>query len=107
MNDNSMLGEMVRVVPGLLGSLLSLRWISTGTIFDKLLAAISGALVARFGGPYFAQRTGFDESLAGFLLGLLGLLVIGKFIEGWTALDLTSILRDALRKLFGLPSKEQ
>ncbi len=43
--------------------------------------------------------------MVGFLLGLFGMAVVASVFLGWEKLDVSIILRDALRQLLRLPPK--
>lgn len=96
---------ITRVFPGALGSLVSMLFIKD-TPVRRLGMFAAGATLAYFATPWTMKALDLDAGFTGFLLGLFGMVVVSKAFETWHALELTTILRDFLRKIFGLAPKE-
>lgn len=96
---------MGKLAPGVVGSFVSLLF-AHGPWPRKVAMFMAGAACARFGTSAASSWAGLDAGFTGFLLGLFGMAVIAKTFETWQAFELGSLLRDALRKLLGLPTKE-
>ena len=99
------IAEALKLLPGSIGSLGSLRWIKE-SLFRSLVMFVVGCALARYGAASVHRWTTLDEGFCGFLLGLLGMLVIAKGVEAWTLLDLSGLMREKLRQLLGLPVKD-
>lgn len=93
-------------LPGVIGSLVSLLFLSD-TLGRRFLMFIAGCAFAYFGSAWASKTSGLDPKFAGFLLGLFGMVAVSKTFQTWNDLELTFILRDWLRKLLGLPAKEE
>jgi len=97
--------EVLKAVPGAAGSLLSMLFIKD-TWPRRLGLFCGGAATAYFGGAWAAKFTGLDQGFAGFLLGLLGMMVFAKVVESWNKFDASGLLIEWIRKIAGLPQKE-
>lgn len=97
--------EVAKVAPGALGALVSLMWIRD-TWPRRLAMFGAGAAFARFGTADMSRMTGLNDGLTGFLLGLFGMAVVASVFLGWEKLDVSIILRDAIRQFLRLPPKE-
>jgi hypothetical protein len=98
--------DLTKALPGGAGALVS-------TLFfrdpwpRRIALFVSGSMLSLFGTAWTTKVTGLDTGFAGFLLGLFGMAFISRVFEAWEALELTSIVRDALRAALRLPPKEQ
>lgn len=95
--------------PGLLGSLIALRWLPTETTrIDRAIAAIGGFAAASTVGPMIAELSGIGspriESGIVFVIGLFGMAVVGELMRTIKEVGLPTIVRDFIRKLFRLGS---
>lgn len=97
--------EVSSAAPGVLGSLFSMLWIND-TWPRKLVMFFAGAALARLGTHDVARISGLNDGLIGFLLGLFGMAITASVFAGWAKLDMSVILRDALRQVLRLPPKE-
>lgn len=97
--------DIERAAPGTLGSLVSMLFI-VDKWPRKLVMFAAGVAFARFGTDDAVRMTGLTSGLTGFLLGLFGMAVVASVFAGWSKLDMSVILRDALRQLLRLPPRE-
>lgn len=96
--------EVVKVAPGIAGSLVSLLWLRDITWPRKLAMFVAGAMFARFAGQALTDWTHLDAGVGGFLLGLFGMSVVAKLFDTWEKFDLGTILNEWIRKVLGLPA---
>jgi hypothetical protein len=104
--DNNVNAELSKIAPGILGAFVALL-LSQETWQRKVPLFLAGSIAARFGTLDVARITGLDLGFTGFLLGVFGIAILNKIFELWATLELGPILRDALRKVLGLPTKEE
>jgi len=97
--------EVMKAVPGAVGSIASMLFIKD-TWPRRAAMFIAGASLAYWGSPWASKFTGLDAGFAGFLLGLFGMAAVAKLFQTWSELELGALFTEALRKLFGLPPKE-
>lgn len=97
--------DVLKAVPGAVGSAASMLFIKD-TWPRRIATFIAGAALAYWGSPWAAKFTGLDAGFAGFLLGLFGMAAVAKLFETWEKFELTALFTEALRKLLGLPAKE-
>lgn len=94
--------EALKLAPGVLGAISSLLWVKGG--WARLLGMfVAGSALSRYGAATVSKWTTLDEGFAGYLLGMLGMMVVAKVVDIWTTFDLTGLLREWLRKKLGLP----
>ena len=96
--------ELVKVVPGTVGSLVSMLFIKD-TWPRKVAMFVAGAGLARYGSEPLSGFTHLSEGFAGFLLGLFGMAVVAKVFDTWDHFDVGTILVEWVRKVLGLPAK--
>jgi hypothetical protein len=96
--------EVARFLPGVAGALVSMIFIREHWL-RRLAMFAAGAALAIYGTPWAARVSNLDPGFAGFLLGMFGMALVAKVFDAWSDLELTIILRDALRKVLGLPPK--
>lgn len=92
---------------GLLGSLLSLRWMPTETTkLDRFIAVLGGFAAAALVGPAIAEVSGVHsariENAIVFAVGLFGMTVVSELMVVVKEVGLPAIVRDLARKVFGL-----
>lgn len=90
--------------PGLLGSLVALRWLPKETTkFDRAIAAIGGFAASSLVGPAIAEIAGVNsvriESGIVFVVGLFGMAVVGELMSAIKEIGLPELARDFVRKL--------
>lgn len=93
--------------PGLLGSLVALRWLPVDTTkLDRAIAAIGGFAAASTVGPMIAELSGVQsvriESGIVFVVGLFGMAVVGELMAAIKEVGIGSIAGSWIRKLLGL-----
>jgi hypothetical protein len=98
--------EFLKAVPGAAGSFVSMLFLRDSWP-RRIALFLAGAVLAYYGTPWAVAFVGLDPGFAGFLLGLFGMAVIARMFESWEELEFTSIVRDWVRKVLGLPAKEE
>jgi len=82
---------------GVIGSIISLRWIPGRAYSEKVVIVIIGTLTARFLGPavgeYFALQTPGMQSAISFLIGLFGLNMMASVSLWLKTVDIGSLIR--------------
>lgn len=78
--------EIIKAVPGTLGAIVALRWIS-GTPLQRIAAVIGGSGTSYYGGDYVAGITGAHSGFVAWMLGLFGMAVAHKFFEAIAAMN--------------------
>lgn len=96
-------------LPGIGGAAISLRFLpDDASRSHKLSTFAGGAVSAIYAGPAIAEiahvSSGHVAAGIVFACGLFGLAAIGQFWEAIKQLELGVILRDVVRKVFGLGS---
>jgi hypothetical protein len=98
--------SLTKLIPAVLGSLVSLRFVQ-GTWPERLLMAAGGAGMSYYATvPSAAWLQVQDaEGLVGFLIGLFGMAVVAKAYETFQALDAKMVAADLwaeVKKRFGI-----
>ena len=70
-----------QVAPGLIGALISLRYIKIDGTFNKITSVLGGAACTYYFSETVAAYLGARVDLIGFVLGLFGLSIIAKCFE--------------------------
>jgi hypothetical protein len=73
----------------------------------RIAMFVPSVALSYYGGDWIAEQVGLPASLAGFLVGLLGMAFIAKILDTWDALDLGSLIKRWITKLLGLPPEEK
>jgi len=97
--------EILKGLPGAAGSFVSMLFLNE-TWPRRIGLFVAGALLAYYGTPGAVKWTGLDTGFAGFLLGLFGMAVVAKAFDWWTTFNLGGLILEWLRKVTGLPAKE-
>lgn len=71
--------QVAQVLPGSLGALAALRWIS-GSTWHLLLSLIGGAAFGFYGGSWAVAWADVDPGWARFLLGLFGMAAASRIM---------------------------
>jgi len=95
-----------QTAPGLLGA-MGAMFFMRGAWLVRVGMVIPGGALSLYGSAYAATQTGMPEGLAGFVLGLLGMIFFGKIIDTWQDLELGTILKQWLRKLLGIKEAQE
>lgn len=82
-----------QTAPGLIGA-IGATFFMRDPWAVRLGMVIPGGALSFFGAGWAAKVSGMPEGLAGFLLGLLGMILFGKLIATWHTLDLGAIVMD-------------
>lgn len=95
---------LAKLVPAILGSVISLKWVQ-GTWPERLLMVAGGAALSYYATPWAADKVQMSDAagLVGFLIGLFGMAVVAPFYEALKAADLKPAAADlwqrALKRL--------
>lgn len=96
-----------KVGPGIVGSVLSLRFNNTDAGFkERALAVIGGFSLAYFTAPAITEWVGGSakvELFIGVLTASLGLVALGELTKAVREMELGKTLRAFLRRKAGLP----
>jgi hypothetical protein len=84
--------EALRATPGLLGSLVALRWIG-GTPWQVAAALVGGGAGAYYGTPHVVEWLNVNPGLGGFLLGLFGMAIASRVFDAIAGLRLDELVR--------------
>ncbi len=89
---------------GFLGAAVS--WMATRSGgLRGISIVLTGMAISYYGSDWLATIVKVPEGIAGFLLGLFSGIFAIKAVGSWDALDLTSIVRQWVRKRLGLPDE--
>lgn len=83
--------KLAAAVPGALISML--KW--PGTLLEKLSMCAAGIAISYFASDYVARVSGVPPGLTGFLLGLFGMMIVGRAWETIETLPITKMAGDA------------
>lgn len=92
-----------QAAPGVIGSLTAIRY-TNGPLLARITMVPSGAFLSFYAGPWVASKMGMPEGLSGFLVGLFGMVVVGKLFETWDRFDLSSRFGRLFDRWFGTDS---
>jgi hypothetical protein len=70
-----------------------LKW--PGTVVEKITMGIAGVAISYVMSEWVAEKTGLPAGVTGFLLGLFGMMIVGKLWEMLAALDAKAMAADA------------
>lgn len=104
MTPEDAIQEAAKASPGIVGSLVSLRWIE-GTWLRKLHMFLAGCAMATYAAPNLAAWSGMNPGLASFCLGVFGMSVIAKMFDTWSTFAFSALLEEWIRKVLGLAPK--
>ena len=90
--------ELIKAVPGTLGALVALRWIS-GTPVQRIAAVVGGAGTSYYGGDYVANVTGAHVGFAAWLLGLFGMAIAHKLFDALAGMNIGERLDKILTRI--------
>ena len=96
MTDNTPDGHIFKLIAGVAGSVVSLRFVQ-GSLFERVIMALGGAALSYFASDNLASWLNVPEALGlvGFLIGLFGMAIVAKVYEVVQMLDATKIASDA------------
>lgn len=92
-----------QATPGLFGALGAV-FLMKGSWLLRVGMVIPGAAGAYFAGEHVAKVFEMPPALAGFLVGLLGMIAVAKIVATWDAFDLSAFLWQFIPERFR-PSK--
>lgn len=104
---DSLTALAARIGPGIVGSALALRWLpAESTRWDRAVSLVGGLGVAIYVGPAIAavsaiERPQYEAGII-FAAGLFGMLVAGELVAAIREVQLGPLLRDWLRRMFGI-----
>lgn len=93
--------HLEKIFPGLAGSAGAMMWLQ-GTWRRKFGLFAFGVLLAWYIPAWLSRETGIPEGVAGLMVGLFGMAIIDKMFSFWFEFDITSILKDWIRKKLGI-----
>lgn len=87
--------SLAKLIPAVLGSLVSLRFVQ-GTWPERILMALGGATLSYHATTPSATwlQVADAEGLVGFLIGLFGMAVVSKLYEAFQSLDARAVAAD-------------
>ncbi|MCW3539340.1 holin [Burkholderia cenocepacia] len=90
---------LLKLAPGAIGSLLSLRFVGQELSFGKRVTTfVAGTVVAYFVTPLVTSRFGIGspdlQAAMGFLVGLFGLSIVGEGFKAISSGALMSIVKN-------------
>lgn len=93
--------------PGILGSLVALRWLpAESTRLDRAISGIGGFGAASTVGPMIAEIAGVNsvriEAGIVFVVGLFGMAVVGEIMRAMKEIGLGSIISAWIRRILGV-----
>jgi hypothetical protein len=95
--------DIARHAAGPAGSLTAALLFMAGIPWPRRIGmVVAGSALAYYGTGVVATFSSLPEGLAGYLLGLFGMAAVAKVFATWDALDLGTLLRKWLAKLFGV-----
>lgn len=74
-----------------------LKW--PGSVPEKLTMGVAGTGISYFLTDWVAEKVGLPPGVAGFLLGLFGMMIVGKVWEVLAALDAKTMAADLWEKV--------
>lgn len=90
--------ELIKAIPGTIGSIVALRWIS-GTPLQRIASVVGGVSASWYAGEHVAQWLEVNAGLAGFLLGLFGMAIAAKCFELLAQVNAPAVLDRILRRM--------
>lgn len=90
-----------KILPGVAGSAGALMWLE-GSWRRKLGLFLFGVLLAWYLPAWLSQQTGMPEGALGLMVGLFGMAIVDKIFKIWIKLDISTILKDWIRKKLGI-----
>ncbi len=91
---------LAKLLPAILGSVISLRWVQ-GTWVERLLMVSGGAILSYYATPWAAAKVQMADAagLVGFLIGLFGMAVIAPIYEAIKVADLRPMASDLVDRI--------
>lgn len=104
MQQHDLPPEIVKAVPGVLGSFVSLIWIR-GSLPQRLTSFVGGAAASYYGAEHMVALMGVSERMvgfSGFLVGMFGMAIAARVFDAIHAIDLGSFISRLMNKWFGV-----
>lgn len=95
-----------KALPGVFGSAIAVFLIQDASVPRRVGMFVSGAALSYFATPDLARMVNLTEGFTGFLSGLLGMAVAKGIFDAISKFGWGQLLNDWLRKVAGLPPKE-
>ena len=99
MNDTIPQDAIMAKLSGLIGALVSLKFINGKNIYDKSTMVICGWATSYFVAPDVAARYNVTEGSVGFLLGLVAVGTCGLFFRFIEAAPIGEFWKKLLKKM--------
>lgn len=101
---------MVKLWPGVAGSVFALRWLpAQSTYLDRLTAFLGGVASVAFVAPAIVELSSVTSTSVEyaiiFFVGLFAMAVIGELMATVREVGLPAMLRDALRRVLRLEDR--
>lgn len=95
-----------KLAPGVIGALIALRWVPTGSSWtDRLWSFVGGCGCAVWAAPALVEWTEIGsarlEAFIGFVSGMLGMVIVGEIVSTLRGLQLAETIRSILAARFG------
>jgi membrane protein YqaA with SNARE-associated domain len=95
--------DFAKHAAGPAGSLTAALLFMAGVPWPRRIGmVVAGSALAYYGTTAVATFASLPDGLAGYLLGLFGMAAVAKVFATWDALDLGTLLRKAVAKMFGV-----
>lgn len=106
----ALVAALAKMAPGVAGAIISLRFMPVETTWlDRLMSVAGGIAASAFLAPAVSEWLGVAsvriEAGMGFMMGSLGLVVLGEATKAVREAQLGQALRGWIRKLAGLPNE--
>jgi hypothetical protein len=89
--------EVIKALPGALGSIVALRWIAGGPL-QRVSSLVGGVSASYYSGDHLAGWLAVNPGLAGFLVGLFGMAIAAKCFELIAQFDVRGVVDRILRR---------
>lgn len=95
-----------KLAPGVIGAIIALRWVPTGSSWlDRLASFAGGCGCAAWAAPALVEWADIAsariDAFIGFTAGLLGMVIVGEIVSTLRALQLAETIRGILSARFG------
>ena len=105
MTPADLLPDLVRHIPGPLGSATSMLFMRDLPRLHRACFAVAGCALAHYLAPLAAAWAEMPEGPALYLVGLFGMTAVRKLFSSVEALDLVTLLRRAIARLLGVTAE--
>lgn len=89
--------ELIKALPGTLGSIVALRWIA-GSPVQRITSVVGGIASSWYAGEHLATALEVNAGFAGFLVGLFGMSIAAKAFELLAQINTLALIDRILRR---------